>query len=177
MSLSVKRAIALAVCAGALVTGTSACSSSSSPASTTSSRPAPTSTSTSTSDVGSSGSTTTTLPGVAGYVTIDGKKIAVPDERGHQPVQSVEDIGEEILITPAGFKPHLLFAETGMTVTFTNLTTVAQRLHFPTTGNWSSPLIPPGGVWHYRPKFGISYYYVNQKAQNASFVVSAPGTF
>jgi hypothetical protein len=157
----------------ALGIGASACSSSNpqARADTTTSRP------TSTTGSSSPGSTvtTTTAPAVAGYVTIRGKKVAVPYEQDHRQVQKVEDVGEEILITPAGFEPHLLFAETGMTVVFTNLTPVAQRLRFPAESNFSSPLIAPGATWRYRPKYGISYYYVNQKGQNASFVVSPPG--
>ncbi|MGD0084192.1 MAG: hypothetical protein ABSD78_13475 [Acidimicrobiales bacterium] len=116
---------------------------------------------------------TTTTVGIAGYVTISGKKVAVPDE-GTRPVQPIEDVGEQILITPKRIEPHLLFCQVGFRLTFTNLTSVPQQLTFANDGGWRSPVIAPGGTWHYTPNNGISYYIVTNTKLQASFQASVP---
>jgi hypothetical protein len=116
---------------------------------------------------------TTTTVGVAGYVVIHGRRVAVPDE-GTRPVRPTVDVGEQILITPTRIEPHLLFCQIGFKLTFTNLTPVAQRLTFVNDGGWRSPLIPPGKAWTYTPKNGLSYYYVTNTKLQASFQASAP---
>jgi hypothetical protein len=130
-------------------------------------------TSSTTTTSASSGVTTTTV-GYSGYVTIKGKKVGVPEE-GSKPISPLQGVGEQIIITPKRLEPHLLFAEIGFRLTFTNLTSVPQRLRFVNDGNWRSPAIPPGGTWHYTPRFGLSYYYVTATGLQATFQVSPSG--
>ena len=110
---------------------------------------------------------------IARYVTIDGRRIAVPDE-GTRPIDTVEDVGEQIIITPKAIEPHRLFCQLKRRLTFTNLTTVPQQLRFVNDGNWRSPTIAPGGTWYYTPTFGISFYYKTMTGLQATFQASAP---
>jgi hypothetical protein len=118
-------------------------------------------------------SATVTTVGVAGYVTIDGKKVAVPDEIT-KPIQPIEDVGEQIIITPKAIEPHLLFCQVKYRLTFTNLTSVTQQLTFTNDGGWRSPKIAPGGTWHFTPHYGISYHFVTNTHLEADFHASAP---
>lgn len=150
--------------ASALLLATTACS-----AATATSPPSTTTSSTVT-------TTSTAAPKkalIAGYITIDGRKVAVPDE-GTRPIQAIEDVGEQINITPKAIEPHLLFCQVKYRLTFTNLTSVPQRLKFVNDGGWRSPVIPPGQNWHFTPIFGISYYYVSNTGLQATFQASAP---
>jgi hypothetical protein len=132
----------------------------------------PSSTSTTRPPASTSSSVPTTTVGTAGHVVINGRSVRIPDERGDQPVRTGTDVGEQILIFPKRIEPHLLFCEVGFRLTFTNLTTVPQRLHFVNDGGWWSPSIPPGGVWHFTPKNGISFYYVTNTHLQATFQAS-----
>jgi len=116
---------------------------------------------------------TTTTVGTAGYVVINGKKVAVPDE-GTRPVRLTEDVGEQILITPTRIEPHLLFCQVGLRLTFTNLTSVPQQLTFVNDGGWRSPVIAPGDAWHYTPRNALSFYFVTNTKLQATFQASAP---
>jgi hypothetical protein len=120
-----------------------------------------------------SGSTTSTV-GIAGYVIINGKKVAIPDERGDRPVQAGSDVGEEMLITPDAIKPKQLFCQVHERLTVTNLTDQPQRLHFVNDGGWYSPVIAPGEAWHYTPKYGLEYDVVTGGGLQADFQASAP---
>jgi hypothetical protein len=110
---------------------------------------------------------------IAGYVTIDGKRVAIPDE-GTRPVEPIEDVGEQVIITPKRIEPHLLFCDVKTRLTFTNLTSVPQQLTFVNDGSWRSPKIAPGGTWQYTPTFGILYYFVTNTGLQAAFQASAP---
>ncbi|MFZ0170714.1 MAG: hypothetical protein WAL04_03425 [Acidimicrobiales bacterium] len=162
-----RRRLALAAAIAAVCFGTGACSSGSRAASsphesTTSSR------------VPSSSTVTMTTVRYSGYVTIKGKKVGIPEE-GTTPISLVENVGEQIIITPSRIEPHLLFAQVDYRLTFTNLTSAPQRLRFVNDGNWRSPAIPPGGTWHYTPRDGISYYFVTSTGLQATFQASPAG--
>jgi hypothetical protein len=151
----------LGTAAAALWLVTTACTASTAATTTTTTKAAPATT-----------APRTTVK-IAGYVTIDGKKVAVPDE-GDRPIQPVVGVGEEVIITPRAIEPHMLWCVVNYRMTFTNLTSVPQQLHFVNDGGWRSPKIPPGGTWHFTPKFGISYYYVTDTGLQARFQASAP---
>jgi hypothetical protein len=155
----------LAPLAAVLWLGTAACSSA---AATGTQHTTTTTTTTST-----NASVTVTTVGVAGYVTIDGKKVAIPDE-GTKPIQPIEDVGEQIIITPKAIEPHLLFCQVKYRLTFTNLTSVTQQLTFTNDGGWHSPKIVPGGTWHFTPHYGISYQIVTNTHLEADFHASVP---
>jgi hypothetical protein len=117
--------------------------------------------------------TTTVKAHIAGYVTINGRKVAIPDE-GTKPIQPSDGVGEQVIITPKAIEPHLLWCQVKYRMTFTNLTSVPQQLKFVNDGGWRSPKIPPGDSWHYTPTYGISYYYVTNTGLQARFQASAP---
>ncbi len=144
--------------------GAAACAST--PAGTTSTTES-SSTTTSSTDV------TTTTVGYSGYVTIDGRKIGIPEE-GTRPISPAQGVGEQIIITPKAIEPHFLYCQVDFKLTFTNLTSVPQQLVFVNDGGWHSPKIPPGGKWIYTPRNGISFYYVTKSGLQARFQASAP---
>jgi hypothetical protein len=152
----------LAAAAAALWLATTACSTA------TASNPA-----TTTTTAAPSSSTSVTTVRIGGYVTINGKKVAIPDE-GTKPIQPSEGVGEQIIITPTAIEPHLLFCQVKYRMTFTNLTSVPQQLRFVNDGGWRSPEISPGGAWHYTPIDGISYLYRTNTGLEARFQASAP---
>lgn len=98
----------------------------------------------------------------------------MPDERGDQPVRPGNDVGEQILITPAAIEPRLLFCEVGFELTVTNLTSAPQRLHFVNDGGWYSPVIQPAAAWHYTPHYGIQYDITTAGGLHADFQASLP---
>jgi hypothetical protein len=152
----------LAVAGAALWLATTACSQATA-----------TPTSMATTTTGALSATSGTTVGIAGYVAIDGRRVAIPDE-GTRPIDPVEDVGEQIIITPKAIEPHRLFCQVKRQLTFTNLTTVPQQLRFVNDGNWRSPTIAPGATWHYTPTFGISFYYKTMTGLQATFQASAP---
>jgi hypothetical protein len=141
------------------------------PPGTTTTTPA-SSTTTSSTTTSSAGVTTTTV-GYSGYVTIDGRRVGVPEE-GSRPINPVQGVGEQIIITPKAIEPHFLYCQVDLKLTFTNLTSVPQELVFVNDGGWRSPKIPPGGKWIYTPRNGISFYYVTKSGLQARFQASAP---
>jgi hypothetical protein len=157
------RARSLVGAAAAIWLATTACSAAT----------ATTTTTTKTTQTTPASSAPVTRAHIAGYVTIDGKKVAIPDEVD-QPIRPVEDVGEQVIITPKAIEPGLLWCQVKYRLTFTNLTSVPQQLRFVNDGGWRSPIIPPGGTWHYTPIFGISYYYVTSTGLHARFQASAP---
>jgi hypothetical protein len=151
-------------CLLALGLGSAACASA----------PAATSTTTVTSSTTTSGTgVTTTTVGYSGYVTIDGKRIGIPEE-GSRPISPVQGVGEQIIITPKAIEPHFLYCQVDFKLTFTNLTAVPQELVFVNDGGWHSPKIPAGGKWIYTPRNGISFYYLTKSGLQARFQASAP---
>jgi len=111
--------------------------------------------------------------GIAGYITILGRRVAIPDE-GKRPIDPIEDVGQQVIITQKAIEPHRLFCDLRTRLTFTNLTPVPQLLTFVNDGGWHSPKIPPGGRWSYTPAYGISYYYTTATGLQATFQASAP---
>jgi len=153
-----------------LLLATTACSTATTPStSTTSTTSSP---ATSTTRAPTSSTPVTTIR-IAGYVTINGRKVGVPDE-GRLPVQPNEGVGEQVNITPNRIEPYLLFCQVKYPMNFTNLTSVPQQLRFVNDGGWRSPEIPPGGTWHYTPTYGISYLYKTNTGLEARFQASAP---
>jgi hypothetical protein len=70
----------------------------------------------------------------------------------------VVDNGQQILITSTGFAPHQLFADVADTVTWTNLSGRGQQLVF-VNFPYSSPLIPPGAQFVWRPSTTVNIAY------------------
>ncbi len=110
------------------------------------------------------------------YVTIDGRRILVPTERGSRPIQADQDDGEQILIEKQAIVPLLLFATEGYTVTWTNLTDVPQQVEFTNSApRFSSPVIPPGGHWSYKPSHAMNFTFQTATGLHGQFY-SAPDT-
>ena len=109
-------------------------------------------------------------------MTINGKRILVPTERGTRPIQADQDDGQQIIISTNGFLPEDLFATEGYAVIWTNLTTVPQRIKFTNSEpRFWSPWIPAGGHWSYKPLHAMSFTYASTTGMKGTFY-SAPDT-
>jgi hypothetical protein len=82
------------------------------------------------------------------------------EEGGSRPISEFDDFGEQILIEPGSFYPHILVADIKVPLTWTNLTTASQQVVF-----LDSPIrsgsIPPGGKWSYTPENSVGIHYVD----------------
>ncbi len=92
-------------------------------------------------------STTNRAQTKTAYVTVGNRRVRVPTEIHGQPASrdpGASQAGQEILITPSGIHPSLLFATQGLPVVWTNLTNRLQWVIFTNAQGGSGP-IPPGG--------------------------------
>lgn len=86
-----------------------------------------------------------------------GRRVVMPTEDGVA-ISRVLNSGQQIVILPRAFAPRILVADVHVRLTWTNLTTVAQRVVFlqlPVR----SVVIPPGGKWSWLPRTGMNIHY------------------
>ena len=91
------------------------------------------------------------------------------------------DSGETITITPTGFQPKELVAQTGLKLTFVNHTAIAQHVQFEHSrdakGNLiASGAIPPGKSWSYTPENweSATYHSVDQPSLRGQIQIQPP---
>jgi hypothetical protein len=106
--------------------------------------------------------TTTTIHYVPAYVTVGHHKVLMPVEAHNEPIQPYSGIGQNIIITKAGFEPDKLYALPQYPIVFTNLTNHTQVVKIYNFPNEPKPeSIPPGGKFSFRYDAQISLIYGN----------------
>ena len=91
-------------------------------------------------------------------VTISGHSYPVPTESGTTPIDPATASGQQIILTPKGFLPYMLFASLNEPITWTNLTPHPVRIRFEYS-SVSSHLIPPGGTFTYFSRTIYTFVY------------------
>jgi hypothetical protein len=90
-----------------------------------------------------------------------GPVVTEPTEAGSRPISEIADFGQQILIEPDSFYPHILVADTNVPLTWTNLTTSDQQVVF-LNSSIRSGEIPPGGKWSYTAPNSTGIHYVDR---------------
>jgi hypothetical protein len=107
--------------------------------------------------------TTTTVHYVPTYVTVGGRKLVIPTENGHEPINSYSSFGQNVVITAKGFEPYKLYAASSTSIVFTNLTSTIQEVkfsHFPNVKT-SGPILP-GRSFSMKYDAAIALVYSNR---------------
>ena len=90
---------------------------------------------------------------------IGGQSISVPTQTNGKPVAPYNDTGGTIILTDKGILPFHLFADTGQTITWTNLCSTPVTVTA-LSKDFTSPKIPPGGTFTWKSDTLISERYV-----------------
>lgn len=108
--------------------------------------------------------TTTTVHYVPQYVSVGGHKVLIPTEEHHEPIDRVNGVGQNVIITAKGFEPFELYAQNKTPIVFTNLTDTTEVVrfhHFPNITK--SPPIRPGRSWSFEYNAAITLVYGNPR--------------
>jgi plastocyanin len=170
-------AVAIALTLGACSSNKSATTTTATPSTSA------TTTTSTTSSPTQSTTATTTASGLSGpsdseidessSVTIAGKSVKVPTDGG-QPISSVIDEGQQIIISAAGFMPARLYSSPGQAIVWTNLTNESQKITFDAF-SVKSPAIPPGGTWSWTTNDSESIAYHSASGLKAVVTVNPAG--
>lgn len=92
------------------------------------------------------------------YVTLGGKRVRVPSEYGNYPISPTSDHGQQVIISPKGFVPETLYANSYAPIVWTNLTSSTEELTLDNGQVHSGP-IPPGGSYRWFERRLIAFRY------------------
>lgn len=95
----------------------------------------------------------------AATITVNGHAYPVPRENPANPIDPVSDTGQQIVITGQGVLPDHLFANIGVPIIFTNLSSKPVTVSF-ISDPVMSPSIPTGGTWSYTfpDSYSVAFY-------------------
>jgi hypothetical protein len=126
------------------------------------------------SSCGGSPTAATSAPNaVTHYVEVGGKRVAVPTE-GKYPIGAATGSGTQVIITPTGFEPRVLYSTQGKAITWTNLTNQVQRVTFEYSPVHSGN-IAPGHTFSWTPKTLISIRYTSPKGFSGNLLIGVFG--
>jgi hypothetical protein len=110
---------------------------------------------------------------VTHYVDVGGKRVAVPTE-GKVPIGAATGSGTQVIITPTGFEPQVLYSTQGKAITWTNLTGQVQQVNFEYSSVRSGD-IAPGKTFSWTPKTLISIRYDSTKGFSGNLLIGVFG--
>jgi hypothetical protein len=110
---------------------------------------------------------------VTHYVVVGGKRVPVPTEGGAR-IGSGTGSGTQVIITPAGFEPKVLYSTQGKAITWTNLTNQVQQVNFEYS-SVRSGAIAPGKTFSWTPKTLISIRYDSTKGFSGNLLIGVFG--
>ncbi len=122
---------------------------------------------------GASTATSSVPKHVRQYVDVGGHRVAVPTE-GNAPIGVGTGSGTNVIITPTGFEPRVLYSTQGKAITWTNLTDQVQQVNFEYSSVRSGD-IAPGKTFSWTPKTLISIRYLSPKGFSGNLLIGVFG--